>query len=132
MNTDCLINQQQKPQPSLKCRNIISVLPIYAKMSLPQEEMAKHCKCNSFKEKSCFEELVQLLTWMPKTQFISNSDLDCCKVLNIISIKIVWWLVSLSQLFSSGLSQSIHPLSQHSSISFPPQNSFILRMYSSA
>lgn len=98
MNTDCLINQQQKPQPSLKCRNIISVLPIYAKMPLPQKEMAKYCKCNSFKEKSCSEDLVQLLTWKPKSQYIPDSDLDWRKVLNSISKKTIWynWLV-LSQ-----------------------------------
>lgn len=122
MNTDCLINQQQKPQPSLKCRNIISLLLIHAKMSLPQKEMAKYCKCNSFKEKSCFEELVQLLTRMSKSQYISDSDLHCCKVLNSISIKIIWynWIV-LSQHY---LAVDCHKvfIGTHSSFFSPPNN----------
>lgn len=90
-NTDCLINQQEKPQPSVKCRNVISVLPIYAKMLLPLKKMASYSKYNSFMEKSCFEELVQLLTWKLKSQYISDSDLNCCKVLHSISIKIIWY-----------------------------------------
>lgn len=119
MNTDCLINQQQKPQPNLKCRNIISVFPIYAKLSLSQKRMAKYCKCNSFKEKSCFKELVQLLTRMPRSQYISNSELHCCKVLSSISIKVIWynWLV-LSQHYLTGDCDKVFTVT-HSSIFFP-------------
>lgn len=104
---------------------------IYAKMPLPQKKMAKYCKYNSFKEKSCFDELVQLLTWMPKSQYISDSDLNCFKVLNSISIKIIRykWLV-LSQHHLAVDCHKVFTVT-HSSVIFPLKYSLILWIYSS-